>query len=41
MRENGVFKVKIDFEDTPIVNQKVKGVDGLYDLVKTIKKKMR
>lgn len=38
--KNGVFRVKIDFEDTPIVNSKVKGVEGLYDLVKQVKKKM-
>lgn len=36
---NDLFRVKIDYEETPITDMKVRGLDGIEKVVDGIKKK--
>ena len=38
---NDSFRVKIDYEEIPITDQKVKGIEGLDSLIDNVKKKLR
>lgn len=40
-KKDGIFRVKIDFEETPITDQKVQGLKGFDSLVDGIRKKFR
>jgi hypothetical protein len=40
-RNNGLFRVKIEFEDIPITDTKVHGIKGFDGVVKDIKKKFK
>jgi hypothetical protein len=41
MRKDNQFRIKIDFEDEPIINHEVKGIDGLKSVFSDLKKKFR
>lgn len=38
-KKNDIFRVKIDFEEIPITDQRVKGVKGFDDLIEGIREK--
>lgn len=37
---NNIFKIKIDYEDQCLIKGEVKGIKGLKDIFKIIKKKV-
>lgn len=41
MRTDNQFRIKIDFEDEPIMNHEVKGIKGLNNIFEELKKKFR
>jgi hypothetical protein len=41
MIKNGLFRIKVEFEDIPITDTKVNGVKGFDEVVKNIKKKFK
>lgn len=41
VRNNNLFRVKVEFEDIPITDQKVQGLKGFDGVVKEIKKKFK
>lgn len=38
-KPNGIFRVKIDFEEIPITDEKVKGMEGFDQLIDGIRQK--
>lgn len=38
-KKNGIFRVKVDFEDTPITDEKVNGLEGFDRLVEGVRMK--
>jgi len=39
-KENNMFRIKIDYEDCPIVNTKTKGIKGLKKIFQDMEDKM-
>lgn len=38
---NDSFRVKIDYEEIPLTDQKVQGLEGVDEVIKNVKKKFR
>ena len=41
MRVDNQFRIKLDFEDEPIIDQEVNGLKGLKNVFDDLKKKFR
>ena len=41
VRKNGLFRVKIEFEESPIVDTKVNGMKSFDNVIKDVKKKFK
>lgn len=40
-KKNNIFRIKIDFEDCPLIKTEAKGIKGLREVMKDIELKVR